>query len=204
MSSKYFQNFSRHARFDSRDWNTRSFHRFTFELITNACAISYANRKHVVDDSQRMWQNNARIKHESRSISHTQKNLRRVQTRMSKAAIVHESAIFDKRRVCLMSESDTIRSRALKISSTTKKEYKRSSCRQLKAEMKNLLRHCVYVHFDSNRKHRQKTFVIARSIKKDRKFIIDSDSNRENRLRRLSVQTKDSRNNVDFVSMRLK
>jgi hypothetical protein len=123
---------------------------------------------------------------------------------MSEAAIIHESAIFDKRRVRLMSESDTIRSRAVKISSTTKKENRRLSCRSLKAEMKDLLRHRVHVDFDSNRKHRQKAIAIARSIEKDRKFIIDSNSNRENRLRRLSVQTKDSRSNVDFVSMRLR
>ncbi len=75
----------------------------------------------------------------------------------------------------------------MKISSTTKKENKRSSCRSLKAEIKDLLRHHVHVNFDSNRKHRQKTFAVARSIEKDRKFIIHSDSNRENRLRRLAV-----------------
>jgi hypothetical protein len=123
---------------------------------------------------------------------------------MSRIAIVHESAIFDKRRVRFMSESDTIRFRAMKISSTTKKENKRSSCRSLKAEMKDLLRHRAHVDFDSNRKHRQKAFATARSIEKDRKLIIDSNSNRENRLRRLSVQTKDSRSNVDLVSMRLR
>jgi hypothetical protein len=70
--------------------------------------------------------------------------------------------------------------------------------------MKDLLRHLVHVDFDSDKKHRQKAFAIARSIEKDRKLIIDSNSNRENRLRRLFVQTKDSQNNVDFVSMRLK
>jgi hypothetical protein len=123
---------------------------------------------------------------------------------MSEAAIVHESAIFDKRRVRLMSESDTTQLRAVKISSTTKKENKRSSCRSLKAEMKNLLRHHVYVDFDSDREHRQETFAAARSIEKDRKLIIDSDLNRKNRLRRLSVQTKDFRSNVDLVSMRLR
>ncbi len=64
MSSKYFPNFARHIRFDSRDQNTDRFHRFTFESITNAYAISYANRKHVVDDSQRMRQNNGQIEHE--------------------------------------------------------------------------------------------------------------------------------------------
>jgi hypothetical protein len=90
-----------------------------------------------------------------------------VQTRMSEIAIVHESTIFDKRRARLMSESDTIRSRTVKISSTTKKENKRSSCRSLKAEMKNLLRHRVHVDFDSDRKHRQKTFATARLIKKN-------------------------------------
>jgi hypothetical protein len=123
---------------------------------------------------------------------------------MSKAAIVHESTIFDKRRVRFMSESDTTRSRAVKISSTTKKENRLSSCRSLKAEMKDLLRHRVHVDFDSNREHRQKAFAAARSIKKDRKLIIDSDSNRENRFRRFSIQTKDSRSNVDLVSMRLR
>jgi hypothetical protein len=41
---------------------------------------------------------------------------------MSEAAIVHESAIFDKRRARLMNESNTIRFRAMKISSTTKKK----------------------------------------------------------------------------------
>ncbi len=129
-------------------------HRSTSESAINACAISYANRRHVVDDSQRVRQNNAQTEHESRSISHTQKDLRRDQTRMSEAAIVHESAIFDKRRVRLMNESDMIRSRALKISSTTKKENRRSSCRSLITEMKNLLRHRVHVDFDSNKKHR--------------------------------------------------
>jgi hypothetical protein len=123
---------------------------------------------------------------------------------MSKAAIVHESTIFDKRFVHLMSESNTTRFRAMKISSTTKKENKRSLCRSLKAEMKDLLRHRVHVNFDSNREHRQKAFAAARSIEKDRKLIIDSNSNRENRLRRFFVQTKDSRSNVDLVSMRLK
>ncbi len=204
MSSKYFRSLSRHLRLDSRDRNTRSFHRFTSESATNACAISYANRRHVVDDLQRVRQNNAQIEHESRSISHTQRDLRRVQTRMSEAAIVHESAIFDKRRVRFINESNTIRSRVMKISSTTKKENRRSSRRSLKAEMKDLLRHRVYVDFDSDREHRQKAFAVARSIEKDRKFIIDSNSNRENRLRRFSVQTKDSRSNVDFVSMRLR
>jgi hypothetical protein len=123
---------------------------------------------------------------------------------MNEAAIVYESMIFDKHRARFMNESDTIQSRAVKISSTTKKENKRSSCRSLKAEMKDLLRHRVYVDFDSDREHRQKEFATARLIKKDRKLIIDSDSNRENRFRRLFVQTKDSRSNVDFVSMRLK
>jgi hypothetical protein len=123
---------------------------------------------------------------------------------MSEAAIVHESTIFDKRLVHFMSKSDTTRFRAVKILSTTKKKNKRSSCRSLKAEMKDLLRHRVHVDFDSNKRHRQKTFAIARSIEKNRKLIIDSNSNRENRLRRLFVQTKNSRSNVDFVSMRLK
>jgi hypothetical protein len=123
---------------------------------------------------------------------------------MSRAAIVHESAIFDKRRARLMSESDTTRFRAVKISSTTKKENKFSSCRSLKAEMKDLLRHRAHVDFDSDREHRQEAFAAARSIEKDRKLTIDSDSNRENRFRRLFVQTKDSRSNVDFVSMRLR
>jgi hypothetical protein len=123
---------------------------------------------------------------------------------MNEAAIVHESAIFDRRRVRLMSESNTIQFRAMKISSTTKKENRRSSCRSLKAKMKDLLRHHVYVDLNSNKEHRQKTFAAARSIEKDRKFIIDSNSNRENRLDRLFVQTKDFRSNVDFVSMRLR
>ncbi len=204
MSSKYFRNLSRHVRVDSRDWNTRFFHRFTSESIINACAISYASRRYVVNNSQKVRQNNAQIEHESWLISHTQRDLRRAQTRMSEIAIVHESTIFDKRRDRFMSESDTTRSRALKISSTTKKENKRSSCRSLKAKMKSLLRHRVYVDFDLNKEHRQKAFATARSIEKNRKLIIDSDSNRENRSRRLSVQTKDSRSNVDLVSMRLK
>jgi hypothetical protein len=123
---------------------------------------------------------------------------------MSRTAIVHESAIFDKRRVRFMSESNTIRFRAVKISSTTKKENRFSSRRSLKAEMKDLLRHRVHVDFDSDRRHRQKAFATGRSIEKDRELIIDSDSNRENRFRRLSVQTKDSRSNVDLVSMRLR
>jgi hypothetical protein len=151
-----------------------------------------------------MRQNNAQIEHEFRSISHTQKDLKRVQARMNKSAIVHESAIFDKRRVRLMSESNTTRSRAMKILFTTKKENKRSSRRSLKAEMKVLLRHRVYVDFDSNKKHRQETFATARSIEKNQKLIIDSNSNRENRFRRFFVQTKDFRNNVDLVSMRLR
>jgi hypothetical protein len=123
---------------------------------------------------------------------------------MSEAAIVHESAIFDKHRVRLMNESNTIQFRAVKISSTTKKENKRSSCRSLKAKIKDLLRHHVYVDFDSDKEHRQEAFAAARSIEKDRKLTIDSNSNRENRLRRFSVQTKDSRSNVDLVSMRLR
>jgi hypothetical protein len=70
--------------------------------------------------------------------------------------------------------------------------------------MKDLLRHRVYVDFASDKEHRQKAFAIAWLIEKDRKLIIDSNSNRENRFRRFSIQTKDSRNNVDLVSMRLK
>jgi hypothetical protein len=127
MFSKYFQNLSRHACFDSRDRNTRFFHRFTFEIITNACAISYTNRKYVVNDLQKMRQNNAQIEHKFRSISNTSKNLKQIQTRINEIAIVHESTIFDKRHARFMSKSDTIRSRALKSSSTTKKENKRSS-----------------------------------------------------------------------------
>jgi hypothetical protein len=92
---------------------------------------------------------------------HTQKDLKRVQTRISRTAIVHESAIFDKRRARFMSESNTTRSRAMKISSTTKKENKLSSCRSLKAEMKDLLRHRVHVDFDSNKEHQQKAFAAA-------------------------------------------
>jgi ppGpp synthetase/RelA/SpoT-type nucleotidyltranferase len=83
---------------------------------------------------------------------------------MSKVVIVHESTIFDKRRVRLMSESNTIRSRALKISSIMKKENKRSSCRSLKTKMKDLLRHRVHVDFDSDKEHRQKAFAIAQLI----------------------------------------
>ncbi len=109
MFSNYFRSFSRHVRVDSRDQNTRFFHRFTSELITDAYAISYASRKHVVNDSQKVRQNNAQIEHEFRSISHTQKDLRRAQTCMNEAAIVHESTIFDKRRDRLMNESNTIR-----------------------------------------------------------------------------------------------
>jgi hypothetical protein len=64
MFSKYFRSLSRHARFDSRNRNTRLSHRFTSESATSACAISYANREHVVDDSQRVRQNNAQTEHE--------------------------------------------------------------------------------------------------------------------------------------------
>jgi hypothetical protein len=99
---------------------------------------------------------------------------------MSEIAIVHESTIFDKRRARFMSESNTIRFRALKISSKTKKENRRSSYRSLKTEIEDLLRHRVRVDFDSDREHRQKTFAAARSVEKDRKLIIDSNSNREN------------------------
>jgi hypothetical protein len=99
---------------------------------------------------------------------------------MSEAAIVHESAIFDKRRVRLMSESNTTRFRVLKISSTTKKKNRRSSRRSLQTKIKDLLRHSVRVDFDSNREHRQEKFAAAQLIEKDRKLIIDSNSNREN------------------------
>jgi seryl-tRNA synthetase len=95
-----------------------------------------------------MRQNNAEHEHESRSISNTSKDLKRAQARINKAVIVQKLSIFDKHRVRLMSESDTIRSRALKISSTTKKENRRSSRRSLKAEMKDLLRHHARVEFD--------------------------------------------------------
>ncbi len=124
MSSKYFRSLSRHVSFDSRDRNTRLSHRSTFKSTTNACAISYASRRHVADDSQKVRQNNAQIEHESRSISNTLRDLKRAQTRINEAAIVHESAIFDKRCARLMSESNTTRSRALKISFTTKKKEK--------------------------------------------------------------------------------
>jgi hypothetical protein len=50
----------------------------------------------------------------------------------------------------------------------------------------------------------KKRLQLHDQLKKNRKFIIDSDSNRENRFRRFSVQTKDFRSNVDLVSMRLK
>jgi hypothetical protein len=153
MFSKYFRNLSRHVRVDLRNRNTRLFHRFTFELITKTCAISYVNRKHVVDDSQKMRQNNAQIEHESRSISHTQKDFKRAQTRMNEIVIVHELTIFDKRHDRFMNESNTIRSRTLKISSTTKKKNKRSSCRSLKTKMKNLMRHRVHVDFNSDKEY---------------------------------------------------
>jgi hypothetical protein len=68
----------------------------------------------------------------------------------------------------------------MKISSTTKKENKCLSRRSLKTEMKNLLQHRVRVDFDSDREHQQKAFAVARSIEKDRKLIIDLNSNREN------------------------
>jgi hypothetical protein len=77
MSSKYFRSLSRHARVDFRSRNTHFFHRFTFESITNACAKLYTSRRHIVDDSQRIRRNNAQIEHEFRSISHTQKDIRR-------------------------------------------------------------------------------------------------------------------------------
>jgi hypothetical protein len=44
---------------------------------------------------------------------------------INKVAIIHESTIFDKRRARFMSELNTIRSRALKISSISQKENKR-------------------------------------------------------------------------------
>ncbi len=180
MSSKYFRNFSRHIRFNSRDRNTSLLHRFTFKSITNVCEISYANEKHIDDDSQRIRQNNAQIEHEFRSILNASKNLKHIQTRMSKIAIIHESTIFDERYARLMNELNTTRFRALKISSSTKKENKDSSRRSLKTEMKDLLRHHVRVDFDSDREHRQKAFTTARSIKKNRKFIVDLNTNREN------------------------
>ncbi len=114
-----------------------------------------------------------------RSRTH-KKNLKRAQACMNEIAMIHELAIFDRRCARLMNELNTTRFRALKILSTTKKENKRSSCRSLKAKVKNLLRHRVRVNFDSDREHRQKTFTIARSVKKNRKLAIDSDSNREN------------------------
>ncbi len=148
MFSKNFQSLSCHDCFDSRNRNTRSFHLFTSESVTNAYATFYVNRRHVIDDSHKMRQNNAEHEHESRSISNTSKDLKRAQARINKAVIVQKLSIFDKHRVRLMSESDTIRSRALKISSTTKKENRRSSRRSLKAEMKDLLRHHARVEFD--------------------------------------------------------
>jgi hypothetical protein len=45
-----------------------------------------------------------------------------------------------------------------------------ASCRSLKAKMKDLLRHRVHVDFDSNKRHRQKAFAIARSIEKKSKI----------------------------------
>jgi hypothetical protein len=166
MFLKYFRNLSRHARFDSRNRNTRFFHWFTFESITNACSISYANRKHVVDDSQRIRQNNAQIEHEIRLISFTSKDFKRAQTCMNEVVIVHELIIFDKRRFRFISESNIIQSRALKISTTTKKENRHSSRYSLKVKMKNLLRHHARVDFDSNREHRQKTFAADDQLKK--------------------------------------
>jgi hypothetical protein len=99
---------------------------------------------------------------------------------MNEIVIIHESTIVNKRDVRFMSELSTTRFRSLKISSTTKKENKRSSGRSLKAEIKDLLRHHARVDFDLNREHQQKTFAYARSVKKNRKFIIDSNSNRKN------------------------
>jgi hypothetical protein len=58
---------------------------------------------------------------------------------MSEVVIVHESTIFKKRRVRFMNELNMIKSRALKISSTTKKENKSLSRRSMKTKMKNLL-----------------------------------------------------------------
>jgi hypothetical protein len=48
---------------------------------------------------------------------------------MNEIVIVHESTIFDKCCNRFMNELNTIRFQALKISSTTKKENKRLSCR---------------------------------------------------------------------------
>ncbi len=123
---------------------------------------------------------------------------------MNEAAIIHELTIFDKRCIRFMNKSDTIRSWTLKISLTTKKKNKRSSRRSLKTKMKDLLQHRVHINFDLSRKYRQKAFAVAQSIKKNRKFTIDLNSNRENWFHRFFVQTKNLRNNVDFVSMRLK
>jgi hypothetical protein len=156
-----FLNLSRHVRFNSRNRNTCFFHSFTSESIANTCEILYANRKHVIDDLQKMRQNNAQIEHEFRLISNALKNFKQVQTRMNETAIVHESTIFEKRRAHFMNESNTIWSRTLKISSSMKRENKRSSRCLLKAKMKNLLRHRVYVDFDSNREQRQKAFAVA-------------------------------------------
>ncbi len=72
---------------------------------------------------------------------------------MSEVAIVHELTIFDKHRVRLMSELDTTRFRALKISSTTKKENKLLLYRSLKTKVKNLSQHRVCVNFDSDQEH---------------------------------------------------
>jgi hypothetical protein len=43
-----------------------------------------------------------------------------------------------------------------------------------------LLRHRVRVDFVSDQEHRQEAFAAAQSVEKDRKLIIDSDSNQEN------------------------
>ncbi len=80
---------------------------------------------------------------------------------MSEATIVHKSAIFDERRFRFMNESRSIRFRAQEVSSTTKKENKHLSRCTLKAEMKDILRYCARVNFDSDRDYREKAFEAA-------------------------------------------
>jgi hypothetical protein len=85
-----------------------------------------------------------------------------------------------------------------------KKKNRHLSCCALKTEMKYILRYCAHVNFDSDRDHWEKAFEATWSVEKDQELIVDSDTNRENRLRQFLVQTKDSRSDVDLVSMRLR
>ncbi len=74
MSSKHFRNFSRHIHLDSRDRNIRRFHRFILEFATITCAIFHACRRYVVDNSQRMRQDNEQVECKSKSISNALKD----------------------------------------------------------------------------------------------------------------------------------